>query len=293
VADRACDISVVIVSYNTRDLLDACVESIADAVRAHNYEILVADNGSSDGSVDMLRRNWPNVRVIELGINLGFACANNVAIRRAHGRYVLLLNSDAEAAPGAIDTLLEFADSRPDAGICAPRLLNSDLSDQGTARTFPTPANVVFGRKSSLTRAFPRNRWSRRYMIGRQHAGDEAFRVDWVSGACMLVRRAAFEQAGLLDEGFFMYWEDADWCRRIGRAGFNVYCVPRARVVHHEGGSSGRRPARLVWAFHRSVYRYYAKHEAPQVWNPLRVVAAVGLTARAASIVAVNFARSR
>jgi GT2 family glycosyltransferase len=205
----------------------------------------------------------------------------------------LLLNSDAEVLTGAIDALVEFLDRTPGAGVSAPLLLNSDLTDQGTARAFPSPANVLFGRKSPLTRLFPSNRWSRRYLVGRTHHGLEPFRVDWVSGACMMVRRAAFERAGLLDERFFMYWEDADWCRRIGREGFGVYCVPRAPVIHHEGGSSGRRPAHLVWAFHRSVYRYYTKHDAPQAWNPLRVVAAVGLATRALSIVALNAATIR
>ncbi len=289
----SCDVSIVIVSFNTRDLLAACLRSITSTVRDHSYEILVADNKSRDDSVAMVQRDWPAVRIIELGANLGFARANNSAIRLATGRSVLLLNSDAEVQPGAIDTLLAFLDARPDAGVVAPVLLNTDLTDQGTARSFPSPANVLFGRKSPLTRAFPSNPWSRKYLIGRHRPGDEPFQVDWVSGACMLVRREAFERAGLLDEGFFMYWEDADWCRRIGRAGFGVYCVPRARVVHHEGGSSGRRPAHLVWAFHRSVYRYYVKHDAPQAWNPLRLVALVGLSARAASIVALNSARPR
>jgi GT2 family glycosyltransferase len=195
--------------------------------------------------------------------------------------------------PGAIDALVAFLDVTPHAGVSAPLLLNSDMTDQGTARAFPAPANVLFGRKSPLTRLFPSNPWSRRYLVGRTYRGADTFRVDWVSGACMMVRRDAFERAGLLDEGFFMYWEDADWCRRIGREGYGVYCVPRARVIHHEGGSSGRRPAHLVWAFHRSVYRYYTKHDAPQVWNPLRVVAAVGLATRAASIVALNAASVR
>jgi GT2 family glycosyltransferase len=293
VLEQPPDLSIVVVSYNTRELLGACLRSVAATVREHTYEVIVADNGSIDNSVQLLQRDWPDVRLLELGANLGFARANNRAIAVSRGRQVLLLNSDTEVLPGAIDALVAFLDVTPHAGVSAPLLLNSDMTDQGTARAFPAPANVLFGRKSPLTRLFPSNPWSRRYLVGRTYRGADTFRVDWVSGACMMVRRDAFERAGLLDEGFFMYWEDADWCRRIGREGYGVYCVPRARVIHHEGGSSGRRPAHLVWAFHRSVYRYYTKHDAPQVWNPLRVVAAVGLATRAASIVALNAASVR
>jgi GT2 family glycosyltransferase len=293
ILEQPPDLSVVVVSYNTRDLLGACLRSVAATVREHTYEVIVADNGSIDNSVQLLQRDWPDVRLLELGANLGFARANNRAIAVSRGRQVLLLNSDTEVLPGAIDALVAFLDVTPHAGVSAPLLLNSDMTDQGTARAIPAPANVLFGRKSPLTRLFPSNPWSRRYLVGRTYRGVDTFRVDWVSGACMMVRRDAFERAGLLDEGFFMYWEDADWCRRIGREGYGVYCVPRARVIHHEGGSSGRRPAHLVWAFHRSVYRYYTKHDAPQVWNPLRVVAAVGLATRAASIVALNAASVR
>jgi len=281
-------LSVLVVNFNTRDLLGACLRSLPAALRRHGHEVIVADNGSTDGSVAMLRREWPSVAVLELGANLGFARANNRALARARGRYALLLNSDTEVQPDSLDRLVDFLDVTPSAGVAAPRLLNTDLSDQGTARAFPTPPAVLFGRRSPLTRLFPRNRWSRRYMVGRDRSGDGPFEVDWVSGACLMVRREVVATAGPLDEGFFMYWEDADWCRRIKTAGYRVYCVPGARVVHHEGQSGGNRRARLVWTFHRSAYRYYVKHHAPQPWNPLRAVAGVGLAARAALMVAAT-----
>jgi GT2 family glycosyltransferase len=290
---EAPDLTVAIVSYNARDLLDACIRHVVATVREHTYEVIVADNASSDGSIELLRRAWPWVTVLQMSTNLGFAQANNRVLARARGRYVLLLNSDTEVLPGALDALLMFLEGHPHAGVAAPRLLNDDLSDQGTARAFPTPAAAVFGRKSWLTRAFPRNRWSTRYLTGRNQAGQTPFRVDWVSGACLMVRSEAIGRVGPLDEGFFMYWEDADWCRRIGAAGYDVMCVPCARVLHHEGGSSRGQPPHLVWTFHRSVYRYYAKHDAPQPWNPLRVVAAAGLTGRAALIVVMNLRARR
>lgn len=282
------DLSILIVNFNTRDLLSACLRSVAATVRRHTWEVIVADNASADGSVAMLRRDWPEVKVIETGANLGFARANNKALAVAQGRYLLLLNSDTEVLPDALDELVGFMDAHPAAGVAAPHLLNSDLTDQGTARAFPSPLAVLFGRKSLLTRLFPDNPWSQRYLVGRQHRGNEPFRVDWVSGACLMVRREAVERAGPLDEQFFMYWEDADWCRRIGNAGYAVYCVPSARVVHHEGQSSKGRSAFLVVVFHRSVYHYFTKHHAPQRLHPLRLLAAAGLTGRALSIIAAD-----
>lgn len=281
------EVSVAIVTYNARSVLGDCLGSLPAALSRHSYEVIVADNGSADGTPGAVRAASPDVRVIELGANRGFSYANNKAMNAARGRYVLLLNPDTVALPGSIDELVAFADARAAIGVVAPRLLNTDATDQGTARAFPTPAAALFGRHSLLTRLFPNNPWSRGYLIGRQHAGDEPFEIDWVSGACMLVSRQAIDAAGSLDEGFFMYWEDADWCRRIKGAGYRIFCVPSARVVHLDG-SRGRLPAYQVWAFHSSAYRYYSKHHARQSWNPLRPLAAFVLYGRAALIIARN-----
>ena len=157
--------------------------------------------------------------------------------------------------------------------------------DQGTARSFPTAAASIFGRRSFLTRLFPNNRWSRRYLSGREHPDTAPFEVDWVSGAAMMVRRDAIDRVGELDEKFFMHWEDADWCHRMKDAGYGVFCVPASRIVHHEGGSRRGWPPRQLRAFHEGAFRYYAKHHAPW-WSPLRYVAAAGLAARAAALIA-------
>lgn len=293
------DLTILIVSYNTRDLLATCLRSLPRALTQHTYEVVVADNASVDGSVTTLRREFPDVQVVEMGSNTGFARATNRAMAQGNGRHFLLLNSDTEALPGSLDVLIDFLDATRVAGVAAPQLLNSDLTDQGTARSFPTPAAALFGRKALLTRLFPGNPWAQRYMVGRQHVGEEPFSVDWVSGACFMVPRSVVDEVGALDEGFFMHWEDADWCHRIADAGYQVYCVPRARVVHHEGqservfGGAGPRrrpgrPPRLVWVFHRSAYRYFVKHHAPQPWHPLRAVAGVALAARAVLIIAAN-----
>jgi GT2 family glycosyltransferase len=279
------DLSIAIVSFNTRRLLLECLASIANGI-GPRHEVLVVDNASVDGSAGAVRRAFPTVKVIELDRNAGFAGANNLAIRRSSGRCVLLLNSDTVVLEDALDRLVHFLDAHPGCGVVAPRLLNSDLTDQGTARTFPTPAAALFGRRSFLSRAFPKNPWTRHYLLGREHEGVAPFQVDWVSGACLMVRRSAIDRAGLLDEGYFMHWEDADWCRRIKRAGYEVWCVPAARVVHHEGKSRAGWPARQVWVFHASAFRYYASHHLAGRLSVLRPLAAAALACRAAVIIA-------
>jgi GT2 family glycosyltransferase len=282
----------VVVSYDVRDLLSDCLTSLHRTVLDHSFEVLVVDNASSDGSPEMVAQQFPEATVLRMGSNAGFSRANNHGIRHARGRHLLLLNADTVVGPGAVDRLIEFLDATPAAGIAAPLLLNPDLTDQGTARAFPTAAAAVFGRRSPLSRAFPRNRWSRRYLVGRQRHGDEPFEIDWVSGACMAMPRAVADRVGGLDEGFFMYWEDADWCRRVKSAGHSVHCVPSSRVVHLEGGSRRGWPARHVWIFHQSVFRYYAKHHARGWAHPARPAVAAGLAARAGLIVSRNLVSS-
>lgn len=282
------DLSVLIVTYNCRPFVDPCLESVRDTVKDHTVEVLVADNASTDGVTDHVRGAWPQVRLLETGGNYGFAVANNRALDLARGRHVLLLNPDTKVRPGALDRLVSFLDQHPEVGVAAPRLLYPDGSDQGTARRFPSPAAAIFGRRSPLTRLFPRNRWSRRYMIGREHPGDRPFPVDWVSGACLMIRRDAVDRVGGLDEGFFMHWEDADWCFRVKQAGFAVCCVPDAEVMHHEGGSRQGWPAAQIVHFHRGAYRFYAKHMATGVRLPLRPLARAVLMTRAGFLVALG-----
>lgn len=289
---QTVDISVVTVAYECRELLGAMLSSLPGAVGERSYEVIVVDNASSDGVVGMLASEWPSVRVIEMGSNAGFARANNRGLAVARGRHLMLLNPDTVAHAGSLAALAAFLDATPRAAVAAPKLLYPDLTDQGTARSFPTAAAAIFGRRSLLTKLWPGNRWSRRYLAGRSRAGDEPFEVDWVSGAAMMVRREIVERVGGLDEGFFMHWEDADWCHRMKDAGAAVYCVPSSRIVHHEGGSRRGWPPAQLRAFHQGAYRYYAKHHAPW-WSPLRYVAAAGLALRAAALIALYVLASR
>jgi N-acetylglucosaminyl-diphospho-decaprenol L-rhamnosyltransferase len=281
------DVSVVIVSYHCRDDVMACVESVLGSRSARGFEVVVVDNGSTDGTLELLADRAPQARVIPMGMNAGFSKANNVGMATARGRYVLVLNPDTVVAPGALYRLADWLDAHGGAGVAAPQLLNADGTDQRTARAFPTPAAALFGRRSPLTRWFPRNRWSTRFLSGGAHRGDEPFRVDWVSGAAMMVPASVINEVGGFDEEFFLFWEDADWCRRITDAGYEVWCVPQAQVTHDEGGtrSHGWSP-RVVRHFHRGAYLYWRKHHAPQPWNPLRWLAAGALGVRALLVMA-------
>src|SRR3954452_15815750 len=172
------DLTVILISFNSVAWLRRCLGSIAAIRSAVKLEIILVDNGSRDGSIEAARQVWPDIVVLPQKINLGYVKANNIALARATGRYVMFLNNDTEILPGCFDELVRFMDAHPEAGLTGPKLLNPDGSDQGTARRFPTIINGIFGRRSFITRHFPNNRWSRKYMIGRHAAGDEPFEVD-------------------------------------------------------------------------------------------------------------------
>jgi GT2 family glycosyltransferase len=228
------DLSIVIVSYNTRDMLRACLCALPAATERLRTETFVVDNASSDDSAAMVAAEFPEVRLVANNANVGFTHANNQALTLSTGRYVLLLNPDTEAEPGSLTTLVHFLDTHADAGACGPKLLNSDGSLQPNGRRFPTPWReflIVSGLRN-LNRAG----FDRALEFGRDDFDTEC-EVDQVLGACLLVRRVVMEQVGMLDEDFFMFYEETEWCWRIRRAGWKIFYVPQARVVHHWMGS--------------------------------------------------------
>jgi GT2 family glycosyltransferase len=240
VAGPDLDLSVIIVSYNVRDLLLACLASIEAALATSPLatEILVIDNASSDGSPDAVRRRFPYVVVEETGRNLGFGAANNRGIRRARGRVVALLNPDTTVVGDLFGTLARFLQDHPDVGVVGPRTLRPDGTTQSTRRRFPTLLTGFL--ESTLVQDYWRdNAVLRRYYV-QDHGDDELQDVDWLVGACLLVRRDVFQQAGLFDERFFMYSEEVEWCHRARKAGWRVVYVPDASIVHHEGRSSSQ-----------------------------------------------------
>jgi GT2 family glycosyltransferase len=283
------DLSVVVVTYDCRELALSCIDSLKLGTPDLETEIIVVDNGSHDGTVAALAAAHPDVRLVEVGWNSGFGRACNRGMEAAEGRCILLLNPDTEVQGGALGWLVRFLDSRPDAGVVAPRLLYPDLTDQGTARSFPTAAAAVFGRRSLVTKLYPGNRWSRRYLMGRERSGEQPFEVDWVSGACLMIPRSILARVGMIDEDFFMHWEDAEWCFRIKEAGYGVWTLPAAYVIHQEGGVRGGWPPSQVWHFHRGAYLFWRKCGGGRRWWVLRPLVLGALAARAGMLIIANW----
>ncbi len=273
------DLSVCIVNWNTRKDLEEAIASVFASDPGLSLEIIVLDNASTDGSVQMMRARFPGVKLLESAENLGFARGYNRAAQAAAGRYLLVLNPDTVVQAGALRRLVEFLDSHPEAGAAGPRLLNADGSLQFSCRHFPTPLAAIL-RNTFLGRLLPRNRFTRCYLMSDwDHTAIQS--VDWVSGAAICIRREVWEQVGGFDERFFMYAEDIDWSLRAQQAGWKVYYVPEATIIHRIGRSSDQRPFPMVIEFHRSMARFYRKHYA-QKWPPvIRLLPIMGIWMRA------------
>jgi N-acetylglucosaminyl-diphospho-decaprenol L-rhamnosyltransferase len=262
------DLSIVIVNWNVKELLERCLTALT-ACRAPACEIIVVDNSSSDGSPEMVRKQFAHVRLIASDANLGFAGANNLGVATSTGRYLLLLNPDTEVGPGALEAMVTYMDAHPGIGTLGPRLLGPDRQVQPSRRRFPTLA-TAFLESTMLQQWFPHNRLLQRYYV--QDKGDnEEQDTDWLVGACLLIRREAWKQVGPLDDNFFMYSEELDWCRRAKTAGWRVVYVPWATVVHHEGQSSSQVvPARHIYFQSSKVY-YFRKYYGTAVGETLRL----------------------
>ncbi len=283
------DCSVVIVNYRTDEALAECLTSLGKASESLELEVLVVDNGGTLAA-GAFRERFPAVRLLANAENVGFARAANQGIRLARGRHVLCLNPDTIIHEGGLAAMVGYLDAHPGVGAAGARLLESDGSLQYSCRRFPGYLTIFFGRYALLTRLFPGNAASRDYLyLDWDHRGVRE--VDWVSGACLMVRREVVAAVGGFDEGYFLFVEDMDWCRRIRDAGFGIVYLPDAVVTHHIGASRGPVPAWIVWARHRGMLRYVGKHfGAP--W-PARVAIAAALTLRAGLLIAANALRGR
>jgi len=253
------EIDIIIINYNSTDHLLSCLDSIRCALGVLRAEILVVDNASSD-DVERVQVTFPGVQLIKNRTNLGFARAVNQGIQKSSSPCVMILNPDTLMSNDFFSKALEFIDQHPDVGIMGPKILDPDGSVQGSARSFPTPLTAIFGRTSLLTRLLPKNPISRRNILTAKTDGQTPMPVDWVSGACMLVRRRAIDDVGPMDEHFFMYWEDADWCRRMWDGGWSVVYYPGASLIHHVGTSSRKNFVRSTFEFHRSTFNFYKKY---------------------------------
>ena len=259
------DLSIVIVSYNTRELLLQCLASIRSQETSLSYEVIVVDNHSSDGSAEAVRRDYPEVRLIESSSNVGFSVANNAAIDLATGRFVLLLNSDTFLVSDVLDRMVEKMREEPEVGIAGCRLIRpSGEMDLACRRSFPTPL-VSLSRFLRLNRIFPKHRLCGRYNLTYL---DEkgTYEVDSIVGAFMLVRREVIDRLGALDEDYFMYGEDVDWCYRIKDRGWKVLYVGDCVTYHHKGASS-----RKLGHRNRDLVRVSLVRLSPGINPPIRV----------------------
>jgi GT2 family glycosyltransferase len=247
------DLSVIIVNWNTKDLLCQCIDSLAQTVKKIDMEVFVVDNGSRDGSVAAVREKFPGVRLIENAVNMGFARANNQAISLSSGEYLLLLNPDTKVKDEAIPPMLSFMNAHAKTGLVGGQLLNADGSKQNSIANFPSLATELLN-KSLLRLLFPKK------FPGKERDYPGPVEVDSVIGACMLVRRETLDQVGLLDEGYFLFLEETDWCYRIKKAGWKIYHIPGAEVLHFQGKSAEAEKAKARIEYYRSRYHYFRKN---------------------------------
>ncbi|WKA47178.1 glycosyltransferase family 2 protein [Geobacillus zalihae] len=273
------DISIIIVNYNTPKLTVEAIESILKSKTKYSYEIIVVDNHSSDDSVRILKGKFPNIVVIENKQNVGFSKANNQAIKLSKGRYILLLNSDTIVREDTIEKMIEFMDKNKKVGAsgCKVILPNGEL-DWACHRGFPTP-EASFYYLVGLARLFPRSRRFNQYHLGYMNL-NEPHPIDCLVGAFMMVRREVIEQVGLLDEEFFMYGEDIDWCYRIKQAGWEIYYCPFTSIIHYKGASSKKKPFKIVYEFHRAMFLFHKKHYARKYPFIVNYFVYMGITAK-------------
>jgi GT2 family glycosyltransferase len=276
------ELAAVLVNYNAGDELRRALASIAADWADRSWEAVVVDNASSDGSAGIAAEFAPHVRLIANRENGGFGRGVNQGVAATSAPVILVMNPDCVLESGATMTLAAELRRRDRCAIVGPRILDPDGALQGSARGDPDMFTGMFGRTTLLRRLFPRLAVSKRNVVdmAAASAAGESVVVDWVSGACFLARRESFADVCGFDERYFLYWEDADLCRRLRARGYEIRYVPAATAVHRVGHSSRTAAAASVRAFHDSAYRYYATHVAPGTLNPKRPVARLLLAAR-------------
>ncbi len=262
-------ISIIIVSWNVCELLEACLKAIFQANYSFPIEVVVVDSGSQDGSQLMVKENFPDVKIIARSDNVGFPKGNNIGISQSTGRHVLLLNPDTEIVANAPVALSRYLDDNPDVGVVAAQLLNPDGTVQSSRRRFPTMSTGIF--ESTWLQPIAPASVLRNYYFEDAPA-NAVLDVDWVVGACLMVRRSIIEDVGLLDEDYFMYSEELDWCRRIKSAGWRVVYLPSAQIFHHIGKSSEQAVVERHINYQRAKLRYFRKYRGPWAALLIRLV---------------------
>ena len=251
-------LSIIIVSWNVGEDLLRCLESIKENRPCERFETIVIDNGSTDGTVEAVRKSFPEVVIIVNDENRGFAAANNQGIVQSKGEYVLLLNPDTIVHSGAMDTLIGFMDSHPDIGVCGPKLLNEDGSTQRSVRRLPTFRAVLYRHTIFKLTGLFREQYNKWMM--KDFTYDCQKEVFQLMGAALLIRQSVIDQVGLMDENFFMYYEEVDLCYRIKQAGWHITFIPKAVITHLGGQSAGQIPVRTRIMMVKSLLIFFRKH---------------------------------
>lgn len=267
-AEKVCDLSIIIVSWNVRELLESCLASIEAGRDELALETIVVDGGSTDGSPDMVETVYPWVKLIVRKDNVGFPKGNNIGLAEANGRYLLLLNPDTELVGRALTTMVAYLEANPDVGVVGGQLLNPDGTIQSSRRRFPTAATAFF--ESTWLQPLAPKKVLRDY-YAEDIGDDETADVDWVKGACLMTRQTILEEVGPLDADYFMYSEELDWCKRIKMAGWRVVYLPEAKIVHHEGKSSEQAVTARHINFQRAKLRYFRKYHGMMITIALRI----------------------
>ncbi len=262
------DLSIIIVSWNVAQLLKACLNSILQTnTTPYNIEIIVVDSGSSDETVELLKHGYPKVKLLAQTENLGFTRCNNIGLAAAEGRYLMLLNPDTEVIGDALPQMIAYLDNNPTVGVIGPHTLNTDGTHQSTRRQFPTLAVAIF--ESTWLQAFAPKSLLDRYYV-REIADTANAEVDWVQGSALMTRREVYAQIGGLDEGYVMYSEEMDWCRRAKDAGWRVIYLGSAQIIHHGGKSTEQATAHKHIHFQESKLRYFHKYHGALTAQLLR-----------------------
>ncbi|HES58907.1 MAG TPA: glycosyltransferase, partial [Caldithrix sp.] len=280
-------ISVIIVNYNVREFLEQALISVKKALKNISSEIIVVDNASIDGSVTMLKQRFPNVKLIESNHNLGFSAGNNLAIHKARGEFIVLLNPDTVVQEDTFHVLLDFFEKTPDASAATCKIINPDGSFSVDCRhSIPTPL-TAFWKLLGLNRLFPKSRIFGRYNLTYLDE-NEINQVEAISGSFMMIKRGIIEKVGYLDEDFFMYCEDIDYCHRINKEGGKIYYVPASQIIHYKGESTKKNNLDYVITFNRSLYKFYKKHYQQKYIYPFKWLIILGTIFRGISIYLQN-----
>ena len=259
------NVSIIVVNWNTKELLLGCLKSIYDTTINSNIEVIVVDNGSHDGSSQAVKESFPQVTLIQNDENKGFAKANNQALSIALGRYILLLNSDAILTDESLTALVNFMDTTPEAGIAACQYINREGNKQNSFDNFPTLTTELLN-KTLLKTLFPQKYPSKKKDYY------QPMEVESVIGACMIVRAEAIKQVGMLDEDYFFFMEETDWCFRMHRARWKIYHLPEIKVYHLQGQSKEKNPSKAWIEYYRSSYIFFKKHRGVFSYCTLRIL---------------------